>query len=94
MDQTPELVGDKYLVSSFIPSAFLVSMNYQDGGELDEDNLDKLVITKEQYEEVKPYFDKMYNAINDVKIALEDDIYGEEEEENFVVIKKPKHREY
>ena len=94
MDQTPELVGDKYLVSSFIPSAFLVSMNYQDGGELDEDNLDKLVITKEQYEEVKPYFDKLYNAINDVKIALEDDIYGEEEEENFVVIKKPKHREY
>ena len=94
MDQTPELVGDKYLVSSFIPSAFLVSMNYQDGGELDEDNLNKLVITKEQYEEVKPYFDKLYNAINDVKIALEDDIYGEEEEENFVVIKKPKHREY
>lgn len=94
MDQTPELVGDKYLVSSFIPSAFLVSMNYQDGGELDEDNLNKLAITKEQYDEVKPYLDHLYNAINDIKIALEDDAYGEEEEENFVVIKPPKHHEY
>ena len=94
MDQTPELIGDKYLVSSFIPSAFLISMNYQDGGELDEDNLNKLVITKEQYNEMKPYLDHLYNAINDAKIALEDGFYGEEEEENFVVIKRPKHHEY
>ena len=94
MDQTPEMVRDKYLVSSFIPSVFLVSMNYQDGGELDEKNLDKLAITKEQYDEVKPYFDKLYNAINDIKIALEEDIYGKEDEENFVIIKKQKRRDY
>ena len=94
MDQTPELIGDKYLVSSFIPSAFLISMNYQDGGELDEDNLNKLVITKEQYNEMKPYLDHLYNVINDAKIVLEDGFYGEEEEENFVVIKRPKHHEY
>ena len=94
MDQTPETVRDKYLVSSFIPSVFLVSMNYQDGGDLDEKNLDKLAITKEQYDEVKPYFDKLYNAINDIKIALEEDIYGKEDEENFVIIKKQKRRDY
>ena len=94
MNQTPEMVKDKYLVSSFIPSVFLVSMNYQDGGELDEKNLDKLAITKEQYDEVKPYFDKLYNAINDIKIALEEDIYGKEDEENFVIIKKQKRRDY
>ena len=94
MDQTPELIGDKYLVSSFIPSAFLISMNYQDGGELDEDNLNKLVITKEQDNEMKPYLDHLYNVINDAKIVLEDGFYGEEEEENFVVIKRPKHHEY
>ena len=94
MDQTPELIRDKYLVSSFIPSAFLISMNYQDGGELDEDNLNKLVITKEQYNEMKPYLDHLYNTINDAKIVLEDGFYGEEEEENFVVIKCPKHHGY
>ena len=94
MNQTPETVRDKYLVSSFIPSVFLVSMNYQDGGELDEKNLDKLAITKEQYDEVKPYFDKLYNAINDIKIALEEDIYGKDDEENFVIIKKQKRRDY
>lgn len=74
-------------LTSFIPEVFLCSYALNNG-ELDENNLSNIYITKKQYDAIKPSVDKLYNTLNDIKIGIEEDMYNDDYNGNFEVIRR------
>lgn len=86
MDKPIQSINERYILVTFIPYVFLLSADKDN--EINEKNLKFISITKEQLYEIKPEIDKLYSVINDAKIALEDEMYGDAEDNKFEVIKK------
>ena len=89
LKNTPKETDKIIKLTSFIPKMFLYDFAFT-GTEFDESKLDKLAITYDQYEAIKPELDELFNTVEGFKIDLEESMYGEEDENTFEVIHKRK----
>ena len=89
LKNTPKETDKIIKLTSFIPKMFLYDFAFT-GTEFDESKLDKLAITYDQYEAIKPELDELFNTVEGFKIDLEESMYGEADENTFEVIHKRK----
>lgn len=87
LDVVPDFSSDTVRLVDIIPEPFLCDAE-NNIGELAEENIDMLFITKKQYDEIKPYIDNLYNTLNDIKIGIEEEMYGSSEIDNFEAIRR------